>query len=128
MEPEKSLRRIDPEAMLDLFRINAIGPALVAKHFMPLLDRERRSVAAFLSARVGSIGDIHLGGWISYRSSKGSAKPGRPNSRHRSLANIRILSSPRYTQGRFERTWRIHIPQVMSLSARVKLGRLFCDH
>jgi NAD(P)-dependent dehydrogenase (short-subunit alcohol dehydrogenase family) len=42
----------------------------VAKHFLPRLDRQKRSVAAFLSARVGSIGDNRLGGWISYRASK----------------------------------------------------------
>nr|WP_018902096.1 SDR family NAD(P)-dependent oxidoreductase [Rhizobium sp. 2MFCol3.1] len=68
--PEKSLRQIDPEIMLSQFRVNAVGPALVAKHFLPLLDRKSRAVAAFLSARVGSISDNRLGGWISYRASK----------------------------------------------------------
>jgi len=29
--PEKALREIDPEIMLEQFRVNAIGPALVAK-------------------------------------------------------------------------------------------------
>ncbi len=68
--PEKSLRHLDPEIMLAQFRANTIGPALVAKHFLPLLDRKSRTIAAFLSARVGSIGDNRLGGWVSYRSSK----------------------------------------------------------
>jgi NAD(P)-dependent dehydrogenase (short-subunit alcohol dehydrogenase family) len=68
--PEKSIRQIDPGVMLRQFQINAIGPAIVAKHFLPRLDRQSRSVAAFLSARVGSIGDNRLGGWISYRSAK----------------------------------------------------------
>jgi len=68
--PEKALKQIDPEIMLQHFRVNAIGPALIAKHFLPLLDRKERAIAAFLSARVGSIGDNRLGGWISYRSSK----------------------------------------------------------
>ncbi len=68
--PEKALRQLDPDVMLAQFRTNAIGPALVAKHFLPLLDRNARSIAAFLSARVGSIGDNRLGGWISYRASK----------------------------------------------------------
>ncbi|MBB4351822.1 SDR family NAD(P)-dependent oxidoreductase [Aliirhizobium cellulosilyticum] len=68
--PEKSLREIDPDAMLRQFHINAVGPALVAKHFLPRLNRQSRSTAIFLSARVGSIGDNRLGGWISYRSSK----------------------------------------------------------
>jgi NAD(P)-dependent dehydrogenase (short-subunit alcohol dehydrogenase family) len=47
-----------------------VGPALVAKHFLPLLPRQGRSVFAALSARVGSIGDNRLGGWHSYRASK----------------------------------------------------------
>ena len=68
--PEKSLRHLEPEIMLEQFRTNAVGPALVAKHFLPLLDRQQRSIAAFLSARVGSIGDNRLGGWMSYRAAK----------------------------------------------------------
>ncbi len=68
--PEKSLRQIDPEIMLSQFRVNAIGPALVAKHFLPQLDRRSRTAAVFLSARVGSITDNKKGGWISYRASK----------------------------------------------------------
>ena len=52
------------------YRINTVGPALVAKHFLPLLPRDRRAVFAALSARVGSISDNRLGGWHSYRASK----------------------------------------------------------
>jgi NAD(P)-dependent dehydrogenase (short-subunit alcohol dehydrogenase family) len=70
MAPEKSLARIDPVQMARSFRINAIGPALLVKHFAPLFPREGKSVFATLSARVGSIGDNALGGWISYRSAK----------------------------------------------------------
>lgn len=68
--PEKTIRSICGEAMLDQFVLNAVGPALVLRYFTPLLARERRSVTGFLSARVGSIGDNRLGGWISYRASK----------------------------------------------------------
>ena len=52
------------------YRINAVGPALVAKHLLPLTPRDRRAVFAALSARVGSIGDNRLGGWHAYRASK----------------------------------------------------------
>ncbi len=69
-EPEKSLRQIDAAHMAHAFAINAIGPALLMKHFLPLLPRSGRSVFATLSAKVGSIGDNHLGGWYSYRASK----------------------------------------------------------
>lgn len=68
--PEKSLGELDPEVLARSFAINAIGPALLMKHFLPLFPREGRSVFATLSARVGSIGDNGLGGWYSYRASK----------------------------------------------------------
>lgn len=69
-EPERSWRALDAAHLLRDYRINAVGPALVAKHFLPLLPRDRRAVFAALSARVGSIGDNRLGGWHSYRASK----------------------------------------------------------
>lgn len=68
--PEKSIRALDPADMAAQFALNAIGPALVLKHLLPLVPRDRRSVVAVLSARVGSIGDNRLGGWISYRAAK----------------------------------------------------------
>ncbi|MBT8473129.1 MAG: SDR family NAD(P)-dependent oxidoreductase [Marinicaulis sp.] len=68
--PEKSFDALSPEVMQAAFATNTIGPALVLKHFAPLLSKDQRSVFATLSARVGSIGDNRLGGWMSYRSSK----------------------------------------------------------
>ncbi|KMO16882.1 SDR family NAD(P)-dependent oxidoreductase [Methylobacterium platani] len=68
--PEKALRTLDPAAMAEVFAVNAIGPALVAKHALPLMPRKGRCVFAALSARVGSIGDNRLGGWYAYRASK----------------------------------------------------------
>ncbi|PIV74528.1 MAG: C factor, cell signaling protein [Rhodobacteraceae bacterium CG17_big_fil_post_rev_8_21_14_2_50_65_11] len=68
--PEKTIRALDPANMAAQFALNAIGPALVLKHALPLVPRDRRSVVAVLSARVGSIGDNHIGGWISYRAAK----------------------------------------------------------
>lgn len=70
MRPEKSWRELDRERLLESFAVNAIGPALVAKHLLPLLPREHRAVFAALSARVGSISDNKLGGWYGYRASK----------------------------------------------------------
>ena len=68
--PEKALADIDSQAMAAQFALNAIGPALLLKHFAPKLAREGRSVFATLSARVGSIGDNRIGGWYSYRAAK----------------------------------------------------------
>ncbi len=70
IEPEKSLGAIDGAALDRLFRINATGPALCLRHFSPLLARSGPAVIAALSARLGSIGDNRLGGWIGYRASK----------------------------------------------------------
>lgn len=68
--PEKSWGALDGDAMAEMFAVNTIGPALVAKHLMPLMHCDRRAVFAGLSARVGSITDNRLGGWHSYRASK----------------------------------------------------------
>jgi NAD(P)-dependent dehydrogenase (short-subunit alcohol dehydrogenase family) len=68
--PEKSLRELDPDWMIENFRINAVGPALVAKHFLPIMAKQGPICFAALSARVGSISDNRLGGWHSYRASK----------------------------------------------------------
>lgn len=70
LAPEKSLRALDPAALQRLFAVNAIGPAMVARHFMPRMPRDGRVVFAALSARVGSIADNRLGGWYGYRASK----------------------------------------------------------
>lgn len=70
LSPEKSWRSLDGENLDRLFRVNATGPALVAKHFLPLLLRDRKTAFAVLSARVGSISDNSLGGWYAYRASK----------------------------------------------------------
>ncbi|WP_371254520.1 SDR family oxidoreductase [Pseudomonas oleovorans] len=66
--PEKSLAAIEADALQAVFQVNALGPALVLRHFLPLLDNQ--GAMAMLSAKVGSIGDNRLGGWYAYRASK----------------------------------------------------------
>ena len=70
MQPERRLAEVQAEHMLWSYRVNALGPLLVAKHFSQLLPRSDPSVFASLSARVGSIGDNRLGGWYAYRAAK----------------------------------------------------------
>ena len=67
---EKRISQIDSDAILKVFKINAVGPMLVMKHFLKLINPSSRSIFAFLSAKVGSISDNQLGGWASYRTSK----------------------------------------------------------
>ena len=69
-EPEKSWRDLDAAHMAHAYAVNAIGPALLMKHLLPLLAPSGKAVFATLSAKVASIGDNRLGGWYSYRASK----------------------------------------------------------
>ena len=67
--PEKKLDDLNAEQLMELMKINAIGPALTIRHFSKLLD-PKNSIMVTLSAKVGSIEDNRLGGWYSYRASK----------------------------------------------------------
>ncbi|MDO9329568.1 MAG: SDR family oxidoreductase [Pseudomonas sp.] len=68
IKPEKSYTSIEADALQAIFQVNTLGPALILRHFLPLLDA--RGAMAVLSAKVGSIGDNRLGGWYAYRASK----------------------------------------------------------
>ena len=70
LSPEKTMRALSAEALTEVLRVNAVGPALVARRLLPLMPRDRPSAFAALSARVGSISDNQLGGWYGYRASK----------------------------------------------------------
>jgi len=68
--PEKTYKNINYNFMKKNFEINVMGPALIMKHYLPLLDQTDKSIFATLSAKVGSIADNRYGGWYSYRASK----------------------------------------------------------
>jgi NAD(P)-dependent dehydrogenase (short-subunit alcohol dehydrogenase family) len=68
--PERRLEELQRDHLMHAFAVNSIGPALVLRHFAPLLPKQGRCVVAAISAKVGSIGDNHLGGWYGYRASK----------------------------------------------------------
>ncbi|GGB60654.1 SDR family NAD(P)-dependent oxidoreductase [Blastomonas aquatica] len=85
--PEKSLKDIDPAWMARNFAVNTIGPALVAKHFVPLMPRKSPALFAAIGARVGSISDNRLGGWYGYRAAKAAL--------HMTIRNIAIEWSRR---------------------------------
>jgi len=80
--PEKSLKDIDPAWMARNYAVNTIGPALIAKHFLPLMPRRQPAVFAAIGARVGSISDNRLGGWYGYRAAKAAL--------HMTICNIAI--------------------------------------
>ncbi len=68
--PEKSIRSLQPESFEEVFQLNTLGPMLVAKHFLPYMNKNNKTAFTAISARVGSISDNRLGGWYSYRASK----------------------------------------------------------
>lgn len=68
--PEKSIKDISGDKLKKVLMVNTIGPALIGKYFIPLLNKNNKNVFAFLSARVGSISNNKIGGWYSYRASK----------------------------------------------------------
>lgn len=70
IQPEKSLQQIQADHLLRYFQVNSMGAVLLAKHLLPLIRHSEPSVFAAISAKVGSIGDNHLGGWYGYRASK----------------------------------------------------------
>lgn len=90
IRPEKTMRELSAHSMLSVFAVNSVGPAIVAKHFLPLLRRGTKTVFAVLSARVGSIADNRLGGWAAYRASKAAL-----NMLIRTLAIEQSRRSPR---------------------------------
>lgn len=70
VRPEKAIKQIDGEKMARVLAVNAIGPALILKYFVPLMACDDKAVMAHLSARIGSLSDNRLGGWTSYRAAK----------------------------------------------------------
>lgn len=70
LQPEKSLRQLNPDHLMRYFQVNSIGAVLLAKHVQPLLKHGDRAILATISAKIGSIGDNALGGWYGYRASK----------------------------------------------------------
>jgi NAD(P)-dependent dehydrogenase (short-subunit alcohol dehydrogenase family) len=69
-KPERTIQSMTAESLTKHFETNALGPALLLKHFTQKLTKTRRSIVVVMSARIGSIGDNSLGGWVSFRTSK----------------------------------------------------------
>jgi NAD(P)-dependent dehydrogenase (short-subunit alcohol dehydrogenase family) len=70
LQPEKRLQQVRAASLIASYSINAMAPLLLAKAIEPLLQRTQPFHFASLSARVGSIGDNHSGGWYAYRAAK----------------------------------------------------------
>ena len=89
--PERSIKYLDREWVEKVMAVNFLGPLFLSQALSPMMMMKRNtrnsksrdpkntsiverqsniSIIVNLSARVGSISDNGLGGWISYRSSK----------------------------------------------------------
>ena len=70
IKPEKSIRDLSKNNLLEVYNANTVVPAIIAKYFLPKLNKNSKSVFACLSAKVASISENTIGGWHAYRASK----------------------------------------------------------
>ncbi|MGF1601025.1 MAG: SDR family NAD(P)-dependent oxidoreductase [Thermosynechococcaceae cyanobacterium] len=114
LQPEKALRQLNADHLTRYFQVNSIGPALWAKHLMPLLKHPDRSVLATISAKIGSIGDNRLGGWYGYRASKAALnmfmKTASIEYRRRSPNTIVVTLHPGTTDTKLSEPFQRNVP------------------
>ena len=126
--PEKSLKELSKEKFQKLFSINIIAPAIIAKYFLPKLNKERKSVFAALSARVGSISDNYLGGWYSYRASKAALNMTLKNAAieiSRSNKNATIIGlHPGTVDSKLSKPFQGAVKKDKLFSAKYSVGKL----
>ncbi|MGB7084044.1 MAG: SDR family NAD(P)-dependent oxidoreductase, partial [Phormidesmis sp.] len=113
-QPEKALRQLNADHLLNYFQVNSIGPVLLAKHLMPLLKHKSPSLFATISAKVGSIGDNRLGGWYGYRASKAALnmflKTAAIEYRRRSPHTILVMLHPGTTDTQLSKPFQRGVP------------------
>jgi len=70
LRPEKSIEQWNETDFLRVMSANTLAPMSIIQALWPLLIKANYLKLVVLSARIGSIGDNKLGGWMSYRSAK----------------------------------------------------------
>lgn len=112
--PEKSIRQVDPAFFLENMSINALPALLLAKHLHDKFRHGRPAVFATVSARVGSIEDNRLGGWISYRASKAALNMSIKTLAiewQRTLPNVAVVAlHPGTTDTALSKPFQRHVP------------------
>ena len=68
--PEKSIKDLNSASFIKNIEANTLATALCIKYLVNYTSNNQNVVIANLSARLGSISDNNIGGWISYRASK----------------------------------------------------------
>lgn len=126
--PEKSLSDLDIETMQSVFFINTFVPAIVAKHFLPLLSKKHKSLFVVLSARVSSISDNNLGGWYSYRASKSAlnmiVKTASIEMARRNKQAIVIAMHPGTVYSQLSRPFQRNLPEGQLLTPAKSVERM----
>lgn len=128
MQPEKSLADCDAESLARMFRVNSIGPLMVAAALFPRQGRRRNFTFAALSAMVGSIGDNRLGGWYGYRASKSALnqflKTLAVECRHRHPRATIIAIHPGTTDTALSRPFQRNVPAEKLYDAATTARRI----
>lgn len=128
VQPEKSLRDFDAETMQRVFAVNAVAPAMLAKHFLPTLRKRSKTVFAALSARVGSISDNRLGGWASYRASKAALnmllRTAAIEHARRNSSSVVIALHPGTVDTRLSAPFQSNVPDGQLFSPEQSVSRL----
>jgi NAD(P)-dependent dehydrogenase (short-subunit alcohol dehydrogenase family) len=128
LQPEKSLKHINPEHLLHYFQVNSISSLLLAKHLLPLFRHGEKSLLAAISARVGSIGDNQLGGWYGYRASKAALNMFMRNVaieyRRTSPRTTVVLLHPGTTDTRLSQPFQKNVPAGKLFSVERTVSQL----
>lgn len=74
--PEKALKDLQGEKLLNDLAVNSVGPLAAFQASVVALKKAQLAKVAFLSAQVGSIDDNRSGGWYGYRMSKAALNMG----------------------------------------------------
>ncbi len=114
LQPEKSLRQINADNLMQYFQTNSISAILLAKHLQPLFQHNQQSIFATISAKIGSIGDNRLGGWYGYRASKAALnmfiKTASIEYRRKVPNNIIVVLHPGTTDTRLSEPFQRNVP------------------
>ena len=126
--PEKSLKDLSADKFHRVFAVNAVVPALIAKHFLPKLARDKPSKFCVLSARVGSISDNRLGGWYSYRASKAALNMIVKNSAieiaRTNKQAVVVALHPGTVDSKLSKPFQGNVPEAKLFKAEYSAGKL----
>ncbi|MCI5055299.1 MAG: SDR family NAD(P)-dependent oxidoreductase [Flavobacteriales bacterium] len=65
-----NLEYLDPEALIEVYRVNSLGPILMIKHLKQLLELGEEKRVLNISSWLGSVNNLAFGGHYGYVSSK----------------------------------------------------------